>query len=162
MCFFAHSLRCEPCCELCTLCLQPVDAHMTPETWRLHSVAWQLIHTLQRTLGGLTGAFWEARSGLAALHSAGSRRASGSGEQSPGVPSPRELPRPGSANHLLENGKPGAPSAGLPGPQCTSLQGYNTRLQQLARPAPWCQQRQLPHQRLRQPLPGSHSADCAT
>ena len=97
---------------------------MTPETWRLHSVAWQLIHTLQRTLGGLTGAFWEARSGLAGLHSSGSRRASGSGEQSPGVPSPRELPPPGSANHLLENGKPGAPSAALPGPPRTLPQGY--------------------------------------
>lgn len=144
----AHSLCCEPCCELCGRCLQPVDAHMTPETWRLHSVAWQLIHTLQRTLGGLTGAFWEARSGLAALHSAGSRRASGSGEQSPGVPSPREPPRPGSASHLLENGKPRAPSAALPGPQSTSFQGTtpDCRLGCLASRH---QQRQFPHKRLR-------------
>ena len=37
---------------------------MTAETWRLHSMAWQLIYTLQKTLGGLTGTFWEARSGL--------------------------------------------------------------------------------------------------
>ena len=50
--------------------VQPVDAHMTAETWRLHSVAWQLIYTLQKTLGGLTGAFWEARcSPLRKLHS---------------------------------------------------------------------------------------------
>ena len=83
---------------------------MTAETWRLHSVAWQLIHALQRTPGGLAGPFCEARSGLAALHSGGSRSASGSGEQSPGVLTPlRELPRPGSASHLLENGKSGAP-----------------------------------------------------
>ena len=43
--------------------VQPIDAHMTAETWRLHSMAWQLIYTLQKTLGGLTGTFWEARSG---------------------------------------------------------------------------------------------------
>ena len=42
---------------------------MTVETWRLNSVAWQLIYTLQKTLGGLTGAFWEARcSPLRKLH----------------------------------------------------------------------------------------------
>ena len=48
--------------------MQPIDAHMTAETWRLHSMAWQLIYTLQKTLGGLTGPFWEARSGPATCH----------------------------------------------------------------------------------------------
>ena len=47
----------------CRVSVQPIDAHMSAETWRLHSMAWQLIYTLQKTLGGLTGTFWEARSG---------------------------------------------------------------------------------------------------
>lgn len=65
----------------------PVDAHMTAETWRLHSGAWQLIYMLQRTADG----FGTANSVSGAWqHSSGStRRTSTSSNAESVISSPR-------------------------------------------------------------------------
>ena len=84
--------------------VQPVDAYMTAEAWRLHSGAWQLIYVLQKSADGFGssgGLSWDSRAQSAG--SSRARRVSDSGNDS-AVSSPRGHLNLGSSNSLADAG----------------------------------------------------------